>query len=177
MKRLKAPIFALLMLSPDACLALATDVGGIGALMMQPNSQYYHYSAGAFAGVSTEKQGFLWRVSFIERPKYETSTHADGEAGLFTHFGTKVTSGKRFYLLSFLGVGRMFGYLQDLNTKERRSYNVEGLSFQAEAVMQLGRFFLSLSHQTFIAKDGDDQFEAYVVWPFNFLSMRIGVSI
>ncbi|MFK7826529.1 MAG: hypothetical protein AB8G05_20470 [Oligoflexales bacterium] len=145
--------------------------------MMQPNSQYYHYSSGVFAGISNDKQSVLWRASFIERPRYETKTHADGESGLFTHLGTKLTSSNNLYLLCFVGVGRMFGYLQDLASKERRSYDVEGLSFQAETVLHLGSFYLSFSHQTFVAKDGNDQFEAYVVWPFNFLSMRMGVSI
>ena len=170
-------IFILCLKASKECPAITFDIGGLGSLLMQPNSQYYHFSSGAFAGISTEKKSFLWRASFIERPRYETKSHADGEVGVFSHIGTKITSGKKFYLLSFLGLGRMFGYLQDLSNKERRSYSVEGVSVQAEAVMNLDSFYFSVSHQTFVAKDGDDQFEAYAVWPFNFISLRMGVSI
>lgn len=177
MTKIRVIFLHLFLVISDDCLAIKFDIGGIGSLFMQPNSQYYHYSSGAFAGVSSENRNFIWRLSFIERPRFETETHADGEVGGFTHIGTKVTDGKKFYLLSFLGGGRMFGYLQDLESKERRSYLVEGLSCQVEAVMHIEGFYLSFSHQTFVAKDGNDQFEAYVVWPFNFLSLRMGMSI
>ena len=167
----------LFLLFSNTCLAYKLDIGGIGALLMQPNSQYYHYSSGAYTGISSDKQTILLRASFIERPRFETQTHADGEMGIFSHIGTKITSDKNLYILCFFGAGRMFGYLQDLSSKDRRSYDVEGLSFQAEAVMNFSHLYLSISHQTFIAKDGNDQFEAYVVWPFNFVSIRMGVRI
>lgn len=172
----KMPARIILAVAPFL-VGMRWDSGGLGGLMVQPDSQYYHYISGVYAGISSEKKKLCFRSSFLQRSPYQASGFRDEEHGYFSHLGTLVAGSSQQGLLLYLGAGEMRGSLQKTGTNQKRSYNITGFSLQTEYGVQLGGFYGALTYHNFIGIQQNNQVQAFVAWPFNYLFLRLGLEL
>jgi hypothetical protein len=167
----------LVLLTPYIANSMSVEVGSQASYFIQPNSQYFHQSSGAFLGIASTKKKLIWRFSYIERQQFRTDTFADGEIGLFTHIGTQLKSNKFLQLFAFLGGGKMHGYINEKDLQVRRSYTLSGVSSSAEARTSLLDLHFALHLQTFVGFDGNYQLKYYVAWPFTIIALRVSFEL
>ncbi len=151
--------------------------------MQQPTSHYYHAVYGVNADASTESQGLILRMQYLERPEFKYAGFADKEYGWFASVGTKVTGPKDRGLFAFFGGGRMTGYtraepatrLGD-GTARKRAFALPGPLASLEYAVRWKSFDVALSHAAFVGFVDNEQTEAYVAWPYNVFALNLGVA-
>jgi len=164
-------------------LAISYSVGPAAGLMQQPTSQYYHYVYGSYAEVSTDDRKVYLKALYLERPRFNASGFSDQEFVGFGFIGTQLTSAKKPYAINALvGGGKISGYIRQNNSDgeqsySSRSYALNGAALGVEASMTFSKFHASLFHQTFIGLSSQEDYDADVVWPFNFFVAKIGLYL
>lgn len=151
--------------------------------MMQPASQYFHIVRGGFLDWGREDQKFLIRLSYIERPVFESSGYADQEMGGFAGLGTQAWWSKNYSLLVFAGAGQMRGYskLSDSASGDggvsRRDFVLAGLSLALELGVQWQHINLAVNHHLFTGFSTREQTSAFVAWPYTFFLLKLGFFV
>lgn len=169
-------------LSATSATAATFGILTTAGVMQQPTSHYYHACYGTSIDASTEKQGFVARVSYIERPEFSTTVTSetsektqfhDKEYAIFGLFGTKATKTRSHGLYVFFGGGRVNGYINSSSGLDRK-FSLPGASAVAEYQLHKNNFILAAGHQTFAGYVDDVQLKALVAWPYNFFHASIG---
>lgn len=173
-------LFALLLVSraQGASLAVSTSAG----VMQQPTSHYYHACYGMNLDAATDKQNFLARISYVERPEFVTSVatdtnqktrFADKEFAGFVLIGSKLTKTRSHGLYALFGAGQMRGYITS-STNLDRKFSLPGVTAMAEYQVQKKQLVFAAGHQTFVGYVDKTQLNALVAWPYNFFQASIG---
>ena len=157
--------------------AMTFDVGTMAGLMTQPNSQYYHLSGGAYAGLSILDQFLSARFWYISRPEHKSQGFADSDYGSFLTIGHEVWRSGPMGIQTWAGRGKAGGYIRHPDSDQERRYQLWGYTFGLEAGIFTDWLTLSLCHFSFVGIDGRHQFESFVAWPFSFFTLNMGVTI
>ncbi len=144
--------------------------------MQQPTSQYYHLVYGGYGELGREDRKFLTRLTYMERPKFKSAGFTDQEFGGFAMVGTNLTDVKKAYgLNTFLGCGRMFGYIAANEADlPKRNYAISGVTLVLEGYLQFYGIDLGIGLQNFTGLVSREEFKTYVAWPYNFYMARLG---
>lgn len=150
--------------------------------MQQPTSFYYLASYGAYLQASSDNERFLLRAIYIERPEFKANGYTDQDYGSFALLGSKLKNWKWHGVYAFFGYGNMSGFIKtnsdhESSEQKERTYSIDGLSACLEYRMRLGGFDIGIDHQTFVGSTNQEQLNARVAWPYNFLKLNIGYRI
>lgn len=161
-------------------LETAPSVG----LMQQPTSQYYHLVYGAHLTMSGEKDLWLLRYIFSERPVFESQGFADQDRLQMFVAGGKVRElMKKISIEALIGCGEISGYLKpsDDSTRaqySRRAYRIYGPAFDLQASLSFAKIWrLAFSHQTIVGITSKEELRAYVSWPYATYQFSLGVRM
>ena len=158
-------------------------VATTGGLMQQPSSNYYLATYGLSAEAGTDTGSFLTRLTYIERPEFRDAGYADKDYGWFALVGTKLTKAPTHGLYAFFGVGRMAGYVETDQAKNktagnlRRTFGVYGPTAALEYVAHWGRYDIGVGHRTLIGYVDNTELKSLVAWPYNFFEFHLGVTL
>lgn len=173
---------ALLIGSPKAFSLSYTLLGHTG-LMQQPSSQYYHEIYGLTGKLFFEDSGFFTSLTYLERPKFKAYGFADQEQFAHLNFGKILIDEKHYRLDVSVGPGRVWGYVEfdgqipaSLETNSRDFY-INGAAYNTSFSVYLSKVALSISHTFFAGYRDKGDFDSYVLWPYLFFSLGIGVGI
>ena len=164
----------------SAAFAIAIKGSTSVGLMQQPTSHYYLFSYGGQADVSTDGDGFIARIQYVERPEFRTTGFRDKDYGTFGLVGTKLGKISTHGFYAFFGVGQMAGYTKavadapGIIQDATRNYSLNGPTASLEYLARLGPVDFSVGHQTFIGFVDKGEMQAYVAWPYNFFSTSVG---
>lgn len=152
------------------------DISILGAMMLQPTSNYYHASYGALATIGMDDDTLFFRVGLIERPKFNSAGFEDQESHIFAGIGTSPWQKKPFRLRALLGYGSMAGFIQQKNnpSAEKRSFQLTGATVAMEFSATYDYVDIGAGHQQFIGLADQIQTDAYVAWPYSFIYTKIG---
>ena len=118
----------------------------------------------------------MMRFRYLERPVFLDSGFEDKEFGYFYSLGTNIATSGRYFINTYCGYGKSSGYIKEIQTSQKESYSFSGVSFDFEAGMDFNPMFLSFSHSVFLTKTVDNDLNYYILWPFNYYLIKIGVK-
>lgn len=158
-------------------------IGSLTGIMKQPSSNYYHFTYGGYGEFGNEKETILLRIGYVERPLYSELGFQDQESMIFAILGTKILNNKWHGLYAYFGYGEVTGFIKaddniDPNLQGvKRDFRLPGPTAAIEYNLRLFKLDIALSHQTLIGYTDNEQLRAYVAWPYNFIFLKIGMSI
>jgi len=170
-------LFVILFAFSESLFAGEFRLLSAAGLMQQPSSQYYSTVYGASADFSTDEQTAILRGQYLQRPKYSSVGFEDQDIAYFGFVGTKVTKTKAHGLFAYAGGGTVQGYVKNIYTEQKSTYSMSGLGLSIEYSAHFGNFVGSFSHTSFSGYADNDQFQAYVVWPYNYFLLQLGMRV
>lgn len=165
-------------MSSAASVGFLTSAG----VLQQPTSHYYHACYGVSIEAANNRQSFVLRINYLERPEFATEVtsesedkirYTDKEYGGFLTLGTKLTKQPKHGLFAYFGGGRMAGQIR-ASDRQERSFSLPGLTAAIEYQRQFGNVILAAGHQTFAGYVDQAQLYAFVAWPYNIFNASIG---
>lgn len=161
---------------PATAVTVAT--GPLVGVMVQPTSYYFHLVRGGAVSVGTDNDLFTMQAGYVERPPFTAAGFVDQDFFHYVTAGTDLLKNKSWRLVAGAGVGRVFGMIGD-QTKElpTRRYLLNGLTTSAELGWRYKSFDVALNYFLFSSRTSRSQAEAYVSWPYHFITLRFGYAI
>ena len=148
--------------------------------MQQPTSNYYHAVYGGYLQAASEKEGFITRILYTERPEFRSVGFADKESFTLGMIGSKFTPTANHGLYAFVGGGQTSGYIRRLEPVEgevnQRSFRMSGPSFTMEYAANLWILNFGVSHTMFVGYGGRSEFDARVAWPYNITQIQLALQ-
>jgi len=167
-----------MMLMPASAAAMVWKLGAHSGLMQQPTSSYYHAVYGGALEAGNQKESFLIRLGYLERPRFELNGFRDQEFFSYVMVGTRVLQRKSHNLLAHVGVGRAQGVLAETaEGGEDRHFGMTTLAVSMEYALRLGGFEWGLGHQMLLGNKSAYQSRSQVVWPYSFFLMKLGWTV
>ena len=158
-------------------LAFNLQLGTMGGLLTQPGSQYYHYVRGLYGGLGAVRSSLGLRLWYLARPVHSSEGYEDQDSLLLYTAGGHVWSSGVVTLGGWAGFGIAGGYIKELDSPVKHNYRLRGIPVGIELAIKGDFFYGALSHISFTGIDGNNQFQAFVAWPFNCFTLNLGISI
>ena len=174
-------VVALCTLPTKPLYAFVLRPSANAGLMQQPTSQFYHAVYGAQLDVANEKETFLLRTAYTERPAFKSATYIDQEFATWVQIGQRLEHTKHLGISALVGGGQVWGFIKDTGTENprREGFHLPGVVFSMEASLALSFMDLRLGHSLFAGQKDKSQLQAFVIWPYTFfyVSFSSPVSI
>ena len=93
---------------------------------------------------------------------------------------TKVTEKLKPGIIASLGWGQINGYLEKTsNTAKpnKQSYSLTGPCTELELSYTSSFFDFSILYKTLLGIKNQEEFDIKVIWPFNFILFKLGISL
>lgn len=144
-------------------------------MMTQPASAYYYVVYGGYLDLKTDKEVFITRISYLERPKFSSNGFTDQDFSGFALLGTKINPKSKYHnLYTYIGYGQVTGYTYKKSDKTLRSSKTTGFDVEIEYLYKTKHFHIGASSILFTGLKDKEQTDAKVAWPYNFLLFKIG---
>jgi len=137
---------------------------------------------GSTLEIASDEYAFISRLSYYERPVFKNQGYEEQDFSSFFIIASKLSETMQPGIIAGLGWGQVNGYLQASNSKsqgyyDKQSYMLDGPSTELEVLYQTSRVNLALSYKTCLGIRDQEQFDIKVLWPFNYITLKIGANI
>lgn len=173
-------ILLLLMMASFEAKAASFQFAGNSGLMVQPSSNYYLLVYGGWVeGGFFNKDVFLVRGGYMERPRFSASGFVDQEFLGYGLIGARIPSSSKGNLIALVGWSEVSGFIDksskdDESETTRRRYKMAGPSFYVGYRWTFKKWALGFGHQTIVGFAEPQQTAAFVAWPYNLVLAELG---
>ena len=137
------------------------------------------YNYGVYAQVHSEESAIILKTNYLERPEFTANDTKEQDFASFVHIGTRHGSFFHMNLDAFVGWGQINGFISRKIALDevKNSYIVQGPSVLIESSYQYKKAEIAFGFQNFLGVRNSEEVKIKVVWPYNFIVIRLGTVL